>query len=248
MNTSSLITSIFKKPSAMTSLLVLTLVLYAASQTIPALSSTTAYPSAPGTETTDCSVSGTDKLIPVRREVYDGGRIIDITHRYSPDMPEFGSSEGIGQFLWLAQSMKNGSLANQSEMKMPTHTGTHVDAPGHFFDHYFDAGFDVDTLDLEVLNGSFISNFLFLRLFGCVAAVCLMKLMICWVHHHVCQAQQEMDCFFKDRNFPSSQSFFFNILILFILFFFFYTRYPVSPIRPDSSSATTKVLTLELKH
>jgi len=137
----------------MTSLLVLTLVLYAASQTIPALSSTTAYPSAPGTETTDCSVSGTDKLIPVRREVYDGGRIIDITHRYSPDMPEFGSSEGIGQFLWLAQSMKNGSLANQSEMKMPTHTGTHVDAPGHFFDHYFDAGFDVDTLDLEVLNG-----------------------------------------------------------------------------------------------
>jgi len=137
----------------MTSLLVLTLVLYAASQTIPALSSTIAYPSGPGTETTDCSVSGTDKGIPVRREVYDGCRIIDITHRYSPDMPEFGSSEGIGQFLWLAQSMKNGSLANQSEMKMPTHTGTHVDAPGHFFDHYFDAGFDVDTLDLEVLNG-----------------------------------------------------------------------------------------------
>ncbi|RZC65210.1 hypothetical protein C5167_008900 [Papaver somniferum] len=38
-------------------------------------------------------------------------------------------------------------------MKLPTHTGTHVDAPGHIFDHYFDAGFDVDTLDLEVLNG-----------------------------------------------------------------------------------------------
>ncbi|MEI4872710.1 cyclase family protein, partial [Klebsiella pneumoniae] len=36
---------------------------------------------------------------------------------------------------------------------MPTHTGTHVDAPGHVFDHYFDAGFDVDTLDLAVLNG-----------------------------------------------------------------------------------------------
>lgn len=52
--------------------------------------------------------------------------------------------------------MKNGSLANNSEMKLPTHTGTHVDAPGHVFDHYFDAGFDVDTLDLDVLNGSCI--------------------------------------------------------------------------------------------
>ncbi|MEI4850586.1 cyclase family protein, partial [Klebsiella pneumoniae] len=31
--------------------------------------------------------------------------------------------------------------------------GTHVDAPGHMFADYFDAGFDVDTLDLEVLNG-----------------------------------------------------------------------------------------------
>ncbi|GAY33459.1 hypothetical protein CUMW_285590, partial [Citrus unshiu] len=38
-------------------------------------------------------------------------------------------------------------------MKFTTHTGTHVDAPGHFFDHYFDAGFDVDSLDLDVLNG-----------------------------------------------------------------------------------------------
>lgn len=135
--------------------LILILVLYAASQTIPAASTTTAYPSVPGTETTDCSVSGTDELIPVRREVYDGGRIIDISHRYSPDMPSFDSNDGIGQFLWLPKSMKNGSLANQSEMRLPAHTGTHVDAPGHFFDHYFDAGFDVDTLDLGVLNGSY---------------------------------------------------------------------------------------------
>ena len=50
--------------------------------------------------------------------------------------------------------MKNGSFANISEMKLITHTGTHVDAPGHYYDHYFDAGFDVDTLDLEVLNGN----------------------------------------------------------------------------------------------
>ncbi|KAF5745599.1 hypothetical protein HS088_TW07G01191 [Tripterygium wilfordii] len=109
-----------------------------------------AYPSV--TDTASCSLSN-DDLIPIRREVYDNGRIFDISHRYTKDMPAWESKEGLGQFLWLRASIKNGSLANNSEMKLPTHTGTHVDAPGHFYDHYFDAGFDVDTLDLEVLNG-----------------------------------------------------------------------------------------------
>ncbi|XVF67523.1 hypothetical protein PTKIN_Ptkin10aG0128200 [Pterospermum kingtungense] len=110
----------------------------------------TAYPSLP----TDCTVSqGGEKLVPVRREVYDDGRIFDISHRYTADLPSWESKDGLGQFLWLPASMKNGSLANISVMKMPTHTGTHVDAPGHMIDRYFDAGFDVDTLDLEVLNG-----------------------------------------------------------------------------------------------
>jgi len=45
-------------------------------------------------------------------------------------------------------------------MKLSVHTGTHVDAPGHVLDHYYDAGFDVDTLDLEVLNGN-LSVFVF---------------------------------------------------------------------------------------
>ncbi|KAB1208423.1 Kynurenine formamidase [Morella rubra] len=137
----------------MASLLLPLLILCAASQKIPAIS-TAAYPSVPDTKTTDRSLSNNiDDLIPVRREVYDGGRIIDISHRYTPDMPSWHSMEMLGQFLLLRKSMRNGSLSNISEMKMPTHTGTHVDAPGHFFDHYFDAGFDVDTLDLEVLNG-----------------------------------------------------------------------------------------------
>lgn len=92
-------------------------------------------------------------LIPMRREVHGDGRILDITHRYTKDMPFWLSSNGIGQFLWLPNSMKNGSITNNSEMKLPTHTGTHVDAPGHIFDNYFDAGFDVDTLDLAILNG-----------------------------------------------------------------------------------------------
>ncbi|KAK2665001.1 hypothetical protein Ddye_003575 [Dipteronia dyeriana] len=115
------------------------------------VAASTAYPTIPGTGGFDCSLS--DDLTPIRREVYDGGRIFDISHRYTTDMPTWEEAEGLGQFLWLPKSIKNGSLANNSEMKLPTHTGTHVDAPGHVFDHYFDAGFDVDTLDLEVLNG-----------------------------------------------------------------------------------------------
>ncbi|CAI0445756.1 unnamed protein product [Linum tenue] len=106
-----------------------------------AAGSSAAYPIIPGTVDTSVSAAPSDDLIPVRREVY------------TSDMPVWESDDGLGQFLWLPKSMKNGSLANNSEMKLPTHTGTHVDAPGHVFDHYFDAGFDVDTLDLEVLNG-----------------------------------------------------------------------------------------------
>ncbi|KAK3018556.1 hypothetical protein RJ639_004281 [Escallonia herrerae] len=120
--------------------------------TVTGTATSDAYPSPYATDPTACNPSATDDLVPVRREVYDGGRIFDVSHRYHPNMPSWESEDGLGQFLWLPKSMKNGSLANNSEMKLPTHTGTHVDAPGHVYDHYFDAGFDVDTLDLEVLN------------------------------------------------------------------------------------------------
>lgn len=70
-------------------------------------------------------------------------------------MPSYDTEDGkLGQFLSLPQNMKNGSIVNISELKIIAHSGTHVDAPGHVFDHYFDAGYDVDTLDLEVLNGN----------------------------------------------------------------------------------------------
>jgi hypothetical protein len=119
------------------------------------------------------AVIGDDNLIPPRREVYNNGKIFDITHRYQPDMPAFESSDGIGQFLWLPKSMKNGSIANNSEMKLPTHTGTHVDAPGHVFDHYFDAGFDVDSLDLHILNGFIFFSILVLSFqFSCSFYLC----------------------------------------------------------------------------
>ena len=121
---------------------------------VATVASTAAYPSIPGANSADCSLAGGDiNLIPPRLEVHGNGQIFDISHRYVPDMPVWESNDGLGHFLWLLKSMKNGSLANNSEMKIPTHTGTHVDTPGHVIDRYFDAGFDVDTLDLEVLNG-----------------------------------------------------------------------------------------------
>ncbi|KAK2985854.1 hypothetical protein RJ640_018720 [Escallonia rubra] len=114
-------------------------------------SSDVAYPSGYGDDFGTC---GKDvDLVPLRREVYDNGRIFDITHKLTPETPVGDSSEGIGQFLSLSLSMKNGSLYNFSLMTLLVHSGTHVDAPGHVFDHYFDAGFDIDSLDLEVLNG-----------------------------------------------------------------------------------------------
>ncbi|CAA7407117.1 unnamed protein product [Spirodela intermedia] len=111
-----------------------------------------AHPSYDGA-TQFCSLAAGEVAAPERREVYDGGRIIDISHRFHESMPSFESDEGVGQFLWLPESMKNGSKANGSVVKLHVHTGTHVDAPGHFFQHYFEAGYDVDTLDLSVLNG-----------------------------------------------------------------------------------------------
>lgn len=100
------------------------------------------------------SSNNDDGTIPVRREIFGGDKIIDITHQYQPGIPLWGSDAGLSDdFLQLQHSTKNGSESNNSEMKLSVHAGTHVDAPGHLFDHYFDSGFDVDTLDLDVLNG-----------------------------------------------------------------------------------------------
>ncbi|KAJ4829805.1 Cyclase-like protein 2 [Turnera subulata] len=69
-------------------------------------------------------------------------------------MPAYNSEHRMGRFLRLLTSTKNGSDDyNSSELNLFVHAGMHVDAPGHFYDHYFDAGFDANTLDLEVLIG-----------------------------------------------------------------------------------------------
>ena len=61
-------------------------------------------------------------------------------------------------------------MVNAAEVKMSVHTATHVDSPTHVFDNYADAGYDVDSLDLEVLNG----NVLFVLVIElCVCVVCV---------------------------------------------------------------------------
>ncbi|CAN7091203.1 unnamed protein product [Brassica rapa subsp. narinosa] len=109
-----------------------------------------AFPSIP--TTFYVAKTPSDDLKPIHREVYGEGKIFDITHRYTQDIPVWESSEGVKPFLRLTTSMKNQSLSNTSEMKLSVHTGTHLDAPGHFHDKYYDAGFDSDSLDLQVLN------------------------------------------------------------------------------------------------
>jgi hypothetical protein len=86
-------------------------------------------------------------------EEYGGGRIVDITHAYMPGKPAYAPGATVGPVLRLKESMENGSEYNLSELHMECHTGTHLDAPGHFNQAHFAAGLDVDTLDLEVLNG-----------------------------------------------------------------------------------------------
>ncbi|KAG8474098.1 hypothetical protein CXB51_033656 [Gossypium anomalum] len=84
---------------------------------------------------------------------YGSDKIFDITHKITSQLPTFGSQKGLGQFIWLLSSIKNGSTVNVSEFKLGTHTGTHVDAPSHFFQKYYEQGFDVSTLSLQTLNG-----------------------------------------------------------------------------------------------
>jgi hypothetical protein len=88
----------------------------------------------------------------VRLEEYGGGRIVDITHAYRPELPAPGR-DGLGPVTRLVESMANGSINNMSELRMVVHAGTHVDAPGHMVQEHFEAGLDADKLDLDVLNG-----------------------------------------------------------------------------------------------
>jgi hypothetical protein len=111
------------------------------------------YPSGEGTCTVDSAGGGL--RLPERG---GPGRIIDITHAYVPDLPAFAPGAVAGPVVRLKHSMAEGSEYNLSELRMECHTGTHVDAPGHINQDNFAAGLDVDTLDLDVLNGNAASS------------------------------------------------------------------------------------------
>lgn len=77
------------------------------------------------------------------------GKIYDITHRLMQGMPAFGSVNGTGQIV----NETRGNESYYGTIKLNTHMGTHVDSPGHFFQDLYEAGFDVDSLNLQTLNG-----------------------------------------------------------------------------------------------
>ncbi|KAM3227851.1 hypothetical protein ACQJBY_059540 [Aegilops geniculata] len=123
-----------------------------------------AHPGYAGTETDTCgpaldlggsssSAGAAGRRYGPGLEEYGGGRIVDITHAFRPGMPAHAPGATVGPIVRLKESMENGSHYNLSELSMECHIGTHVDAPGHFNQAHFAAGLDVDTLDLEVLNG-----------------------------------------------------------------------------------------------
>ncbi|CAL4970934.1 unnamed protein product [Urochloa decumbens] len=131
------------------SLLLALLLLAAAAAPLSAASEAhPGYSSGEGT----CTVAATGAAAASLEERVPG-RIIDITHAYVPDLPAFAPGAVTGPVVRLKHSMADGSEYNLSELKMECHTGTHLDAPGHINQGHFAAGRDVDTLDLDVLNG-----------------------------------------------------------------------------------------------
>lgn len=81
-------------------------------------------------------------------------KIFDITHSIRTGLPIWNSKKGLGaDYIRPILSIKNGSTTNEAVYTLETHVGTHVDAPSHFIQKYYDQGFDATTLSLQVLNG-----------------------------------------------------------------------------------------------
>ncbi|KAL2622245.1 hypothetical protein R1flu_002450 [Riccia fluitans] len=81
-------------------------------------------------------------------------RILDITHEMRPDLPSFGDEWPVTDAVKLVKSMRRDNhVCNLSELKLIVHSGTHVDAPGHFVNEMYEGGYDVNGLDLQILVG-----------------------------------------------------------------------------------------------
>ena len=75
------------------------------------------------------------------RRIYDLSLPVESGGLVYPGNPEIE--------IGLQQAIASGAGANVSSLRFGSHTGTHVDAPRHFFDD----GAGVDALSLEVLMG-----------------------------------------------------------------------------------------------
>ena len=73
--------------------------------------------------------------------------LLDVSLRLSADLPTYPGNPPFE--LRPAKRIARGDSSNVSSLHLGSHTGTHVDAPRHFFD----AGPGVDELPAEVLVG-----------------------------------------------------------------------------------------------
>lgn len=74
-------------------------------------------------------------------------KLIDVTLPLSANLPTYPGNATFG--LEPVKRMAEGASSNVSIMRLGTHTGTHIDAPRHFFDE----GAGAEALPLEILMG-----------------------------------------------------------------------------------------------
>ncbi|HID63869.1 MAG TPA: cyclase family protein [Anaerolineae bacterium] len=75
-------------------------------------------------------------------------RIFDVSVRISPQTPVWPGDPPVQ--IERVASINKGDFANLTRLSLGAHTGTHVDAPYHFFEK----GLKVDQLPLSILIGS----------------------------------------------------------------------------------------------
>ena len=75
------------------------------------------------------------------------GTIIDVSLDVSPDMLTWPGDPAVS--VEPAKRIARGDSSNVSELRLGSHTGTHVDPPFHFLDD----GIGVDALPVDVLYG-----------------------------------------------------------------------------------------------
>jgi arylformamidase len=76
-----------------------------------------------------------------------GSELLDVSVTVRPWMPIYEGNPGVS--IELVQSLASGDPANVSRVELGAHTGTHVDAPRHFFAD----GAGADQLPLEPFIG-----------------------------------------------------------------------------------------------